>query len=163
MVAYTRIVKIMVMALCVLRSITAYAMDGRELIDPVSERRSSRWLFDGQSLSRHCPRWFGNNASIKRPLPTRASSVATVSSKYSKKQIAMFASMLVITGFTGYYIGNTCQMCVRELNEAQRYVNDLDDSFKTCTNTTAFLTMLVEDCVANLDSVKDLIIEHCSK
>jgi len=95
--------------------------------------------------------------------------MATVSSKYSRKEIAMITGLVIGVGMVGYYVGNTCQMCTAELKNAQRYVGEMDDAFNECKDTNTHLTavvvnltMQVAECVTNIDGLKDTIIEYCS-
>lgn len=152
----------------------AYGMD-EELNSSINRSRNSYTLFgmNQEWFSRYCPSWCrSERVSHKIPIiaPTQPSSMATVSSQYSKKRIAMIAGLTLSAGVVGYYIGNTCQMCTVELRNAQRYVGELDDAFNACTETTTYLNVLINnfteqvaECVTSVDNLTQAIIEHCGK
>lgn len=154
-------------------SIPIYSMND-ELNDPVGDDRprSSYTLLNRDWFSRYCPSWLRSDRAANRiPIiaPTQSSSMATVPSKYSRKEIAVIAGLAISAAVAGYYIGNTCKMCTDELRSAQRYVGEMDDAFNACTDTTNYLTAVVSnltievaECVTNIDGLKDTIIEYCS-
>lgn len=167
MLVYRTVMTRIVVGLCVSYSMTVYSMEGdpEHLINSEGSRSRTSSLLLGVSLPSSCPRSLCGNTSaiIKMPVPTRASSVATVSSRYSKKKMAAIGSLVLAAGFAGYYIGSTCQMCVHELKAAQVYVDELDSAFRACQNSTTYLVSLLDTCVESLDSVKDIIIEVCTR
>jgi hypothetical protein len=170
--AYNKIVRWMIVILYMSYSIPIYSMDD-ELNDPAGrESHNSYTLLGRDWASRYCPSWLRSDRAANRiPViaPTQSSSMATIPSKYSRKQIAMITGLTITAGVMGYYIGNTCQMCTDELRNAQRYVGEMDDAFNACTDTTNYLTAVVSnltieiaECVTNIDGLKDTIIEYCS-
>lgn len=166
MLTYRTVMTVIVVGLCVSYSMTVHCMEGDPecLVNPVGERSrtsSNSWSsLLPQSMRQSL---FNNSSLIRTPIPTRSSSMAIAPSTYSKKKIAAIGSLVLAAGFAGYYIGSTCQMCVHELNAAQGYVNELDDSFRACQNSTTHLASLLDTCVESLDSVKDLILEVCTQ
>jgi hypothetical protein len=152
-----------------------------ELMNPVGGRPQNSYSFLGgnsQWLSRYCPSLFRSDRTPNRvPIitPTQPSSMATISAKYSRKEIAMIAGLAIGAGVMGYYVGNTCQMCTAELKKAQQYVGEMDKAFNACeekgdeltiavtylTQVTYNLTMQVAECVGTVDDLKDAIIEYC--
>jgi len=154
---YSMRAKRAVLGLCISYSMCAYSMDN-ELRDPVEDRRSSTyWLFDTQSFSRYCPRWLrGNNTSIRLPAPTEPAPVAMVSSSYTNKQIALITTLVIGAAFLGYSIANACERCVDVGTGVQQDCSEAHKEFQQCL-------ALLENCSNSLDSVKDLILEHCTK
>lgn len=172
---YSAKAKWLVIVLCVSYAIPLYSMND-ELNDPVGHRSQHSYFslgINSEWFSRYCPNFMRSDRYAHRiPVnaPTQPSSIATVPSKYSKKRIAMIAGLTLGAGVVGYYIGNTCQMCTDELRSAQRYVNELDDAFNACTDTTNYLTAVISnlttqvaECVTSVDNLTEAIIEHCIK
>ena len=109
--AYNKMAKWMFVLLYVSYSIPIYSMDD-ELGNPAgSDLRNSYTLLGRDWASRYCPSWLHCPSWLRSdrttngiPIiaPTQPSSMAMVSSKYSRKQIAMIAGLAIGTGVVGY-------------------------------------------------------------
>src|SRR5579872_4381917 len=111
MMAYNKMARWMIVLLYMSYSIPIYSMDD-ELHDPVGNRPQNSYFslgINSQWLSRCCPSWLRSDRPANRvPIiaPTQPSSMATVSSKYSRKEIAMITGLVIGVGMVGYYVGN---------------------------------------------------------